>query len=123
MLNKLLPIILIVLSLLTIFSLWLYPTIAPILGTGMLFFSLAIGLHTIFQKHKESERPRFKIGKDALILVFTIVLISFLSGVVGLLTNHYVSNVLGTVIGLICTILVGFMIGYLVRKSIAKFEV
>jgi small-conductance mechanosensitive channel len=112
----------ILISVFTILSLVMYPTIAPSLATGILLFSLAIGLHAIFQKHKKSNNPRLKIGKDTLILVFTIVLISFLSGIAGLLTNHYVSISFGAVIGLICTILIGFVIGYLVRKGITKLN-
>jgi amino acid transporter len=115
-------IILVLISAFTILSLIMYPTIAPILATVMLSMSFAIGLYTIFQKHKKSDNSRFKIGKDSFILVFTIVLISFLSGIAGLFTNFYVSNLFGAIAGLKYTILIGFVIGYLVRKGIKKLS-
>jgi uncharacterized membrane protein len=99
---------------------FLYPAYTNIFGISIILLSLAFALYATFQKHKASQNPRFKIGKDIFILMFTIVFISFLSGIVGLLTNHYVSNSFGAMIGLICAILVGFVIGYLVRKGITK---
>lgn len=118
--NKLFPIIFIVLLLFTISFLWFYPTVTPILGTVMLLFSLAIGIYTIFQKYKESENPRFKIGKDTLILVFTILLISFLGGVAGLFTNFYISNLFGAMAGFVCAMLAGIVVGYFVRWGTGK---
>lgn len=118
--NKLLPILLIVSSLFTIFSLWFYPTTAPILGAFILLISLALSIYTIFQTHKHTPNARTKIAKDILIFLVTFLLILFIGGVVGMLVNFYVSNFYGVVIGFMCAMLVCFAVGYLVRKGVSK---
>jgi MFS family permease len=102
-------------------SLVVYPAVAPILGITILLLSLAIGIYTIFKKHKESKNPRLKIVKDTFILICTIVLISFLGGVAGLFTNFYVGNMFGAMAGFISAMLAGIVVGYLVRNGITKF--
>ncbi len=121
--KKYAQIIFALISVFIILSLIIYPIITPILGTIILLFSLAIGIYTIFQKHKESDNPRLKIGKDTFVLVFTIMLISFLGGIAGLFANFYISNLFGAMAGFVCALLSGIVVGYLVRKGIGKVEI
>jgi hypothetical protein len=94
----------------------------PLLGIFALLISLSFALYTIFQKNKHTENARIKIAKDILIFLNTFLLILFISGVLGLLVNFYVSNLYGAVIGLLCAILVSFAVGYWVRKVITKLQ-
>jgi len=103
-------------------SLWKLPMAMPLLGIFALLISLSFALYTIFQKNKHTENARIKIAKDILIFLNTFLLILFISGVLGLLVNFYVSNLYGAVIGLLCAILVSFAVGYWVRKVITKLQ-
>jgi peptidoglycan/LPS O-acetylase OafA/YrhL len=120
--QSILYIILVVLFCFGIIASFLYPAYTNIFGISIILLSLAFALYAIFQKHKASQNPRFKIGKDTLILILTILLISFLGGISGLLTNFYISNLFGTVAGFICAILLSFVIGYWARKGIEKVK-
>lgn len=121
MLKKFLPLIPVLFLLLTLLSLWLFPTAAPPLGIVSLLSSLAIAIYTIFEKHKESENAKMKITKDTLVLILTILLIAFLGGVAGLFANGYASPRFGVAVGFISAIAISFVIGYFIKKGIAKF--
>jgi hypothetical protein len=114
------PLFLILLSCLMLIWLYKFPAYISIFATLTLLLSLSLTVYAIFQKHKGTQNARVKIGKDTLILIFTMLLISFLGGIAGLFTNFYVSNSFGAVAGLICAILAGFVVGYFVRKSVMK---
>lgn len=122
MLKKHIKITIIILPIALIICFWLNPAVVPILGGIVLICSLAITLYSIFEKHKDTEFPRIKITKDILVFLAIFVLISFVGGVAGLLTNFYVSNLFGAIAGLICAIVIGFVIviGYLVKRGFQK---
>jgi hypothetical protein len=101
-------------------SMWLLPSATPILGIGMLLFSLAIAISSIFKKHKQTENSHSKIAKDVLILVTTLLLIIFLGGLAGMFANYYASPRFGAVVGFVSAIAVSFVVGYWVRWGIGK---
>ncbi|HCR71373.1 MAG TPA: hypothetical protein DIW23_08025 [Anaerolineae bacterium] len=113
-------ILLILLPLIALLSIFLYRDATLALGSIVLFLSLTIATYNIFQKYKESDNPRLKIVKDMFVLVFTIILISFLGGLAGLFVNFYVGNMFGAMAGFVCAMLAGIAVGYLVRKGISK---
>ncbi|MBL8050196.1 MAG: hypothetical protein JNM46_03160 [Anaerolineales bacterium] len=112
--------LLLLLAITTLVSLWKFPTGTPILGISLLLFSLTIALHGIVEKYKNTENSRIKIAKDVLIFTTSFLLISFLGGVAGLLTNHYVSVSFGTMAGFVCAMLAGIIVGYCVRWGTGK---
>jgi hypothetical protein len=101
-------------------SLWLYPSVAPVLGIAFLLSILAIAISSIFKKHKQTENPRPKIVKDVLILVTTLLLIIFLGGLTGIFANYYASLRFGAVVGFVSAIVASFVVGYLVRWGVGK---
>jgi F0F1-type ATP synthase assembly protein I len=111
-----------VLLLLSIAGMSLYfPAAAPVLGMAVLLFSLAVSIHSIFQKHKQAESPRAKITKDVLVLVFTLLLIIFLGGLAGLFAAQYAwSQRWGMVAGFILAMLASFAVGYAVHRAAGK---
>lgn len=115
--NSLIAIILFVITLL---SLWLYPTATPVLGLTSLLLSLAIAIHAIFERHKETKHARPKILKEVGVMVLTLIAILFLGGIAGVLANAQVSIRWGEVAGFISAIAVSFGVGYLVRKGMGR---
>ncbi len=103
-------------------SIWLYPQTTPTLGTMALLSSLAIAIHAIIEKHKGTESPRPKIAKEVGVMVFTIFLIIFLSGLAAMLANFYVSPSFGAVVGLVSAVAVSFAVGYFVKKGMGRFS-
>ncbi|MCC7117515.1 MAG: hypothetical protein IT310_03230 [Anaerolineales bacterium] len=116
------PVFSIALLLLTIFSFWFYPAMAPVLGMSILAFGLAYALYAIFQKHKHAENARSKITKDILIFLITFLFILILSGALGLFVNHYVGVWFGAVAGFACAMLVSFAVGVGVRKGMMNLS-
>jgi len=111
------------LILLTIISASLFlPAAAPALGITMLLFSLAMAISSIFKKHKGTENSRPKIAKDILILVATILLITFLGGLTGMFANYYASLRFGAVAGFVSAIAASFVVGYFVKKGVGKLS-
>jgi hypothetical protein len=121
-LKKLLLITPIFLLLITLLSLWLFPSATPALGAASLLSNLAISIHAIFEKHKGIENPRPKIAKDTLVLILTILLIAFLGGIAAMLANFYVSLSFGAVVGLVSAVAVSFAAGYFVKKGMGRFS-
>jgi len=111
-----------VLLLLSIAGMSLYsPSAAPMLGITALLFSLAVSIHSIFQKHKQAENSRAKIIKDVLILVFTLLLIIFLGGLAGLCAAQYAgSQGWGMTAGFVLAMLASFAVGYAVHRVAGK---
>ena len=105
-----------------IISMWLLPSTTPVFGIAMLLFSLAIAISSIFKKHKQAENPRSKIAKDVLILVITLLLITFLGGLTGMFANYYASLRFGAVVGFVSAIAASFVVGYFVRRGMGKFS-
>jgi O-antigen/teichoic acid export membrane protein len=103
-------------------SIWLYPPATPVLGIAFLLFSLAMAISSIFKKHKQAENPRAKIARDVLILVITLLLIIFLSGLAGMFANQYASPRFGAVAGFVFAILASFAVGYAVRWGVGKLS-
>jgi hypothetical protein len=101
-------------------SMWLYPSVTPVLGIAFLLFSLAIAISSIFKKHKQAENPRLKIAKDVSILVATILLITFLDGLAGMFANYYASLRFGVVWGIVSALAASFAVGYLVRWGVGQ---
>lgn len=122
LIKKYLYILPIPLLLFTLLSLWYFPYATPALGIASLLFSLAIAILFIFEKHKQAENPHSKITKDILVLIFTLLLIIFLSGLAGMFANHYVSLRFGAVAGFVSAILVSFAVGFAVRWGVGKLS-
>ena len=108
-------------------SIWLFPSGTFALGIIFLLFSLATAIQVIFKKHKQAENPpfdrlrvNFKIAKDVLILVITLLLILFLGGLAGMYANQYASSRFGIVVGFISAIVASFVVGYLVKTGVTK---
>jgi hypothetical protein len=112
--------ILLILFITLIISFWLYPSATPVLGVLLLLITLAMSVWTIFKKHKGIENPRPKIAKDILILVLTLLLITFLGGLAGMFANYYASPSYGVVWGVISALAASFAVGYLVKKGVGK---
>lgn len=110
----------ILLMIVTLITLWFYPSATPALGTVSLLSSLAMAIHAIFEKHKKTEKPRPKIAKDILVLILTILLIAFLGGIAVMLANTYVSLSFGAVVGLVSALGVSFTIGYAIKKGMGR---
>ena len=122
MLKKYFPILPILFLLATLLSLWFYPTATPALGTASLLSSLAIAIHTIFEKHKGTESARSKILKEVGVIVFTLIIVIFLGGIAAMLANTYVSLSFGAVVGLVSALVVSFAVGYFVKKGMGRFS-
>jgi len=120
MVNKYLFAVPVILLFAALSSLWLCPTITPILGMVSLLFSLALSTNTIIQKHVETEPARAKILKDVGVMVLTLVIILFLGGIASMLANAQVSVRWGEVAGLISAIAASFGVGYLVRVGVGR---
>jgi len=120
--QKYLPTISISLLVVTLLLLAFSPTISPKLGIVSLLVSLSLSIHAIFQTHKGTENSRPKIAKDILILVATILLITFLGGLTGMLTNYYTSLRFGVVVGFVSAIAASFVVGYFVKKGVGKLS-
>jgi drug/metabolite transporter (DMT)-like permease len=88
----------------------------------ILLFSLAIAVRYIFERHKYSENPRPKIAKDILILILTLLIITFLSGLAGMFANHYASPRFGAVAGFVSAIAASLAVGYLVKMGARKLN-
>jgi len=85
------------------------------------FFSLAVSIHSIFQKHKQAENSRAKIIKDVLILVFTLLLVILLGGLAGLFAvQHAGSQGWGMTAGFVLAMLASFTVGYAVNRTARK---
>ncbi len=112
--QKYLPILLLIA---TLVSLVVYPEIAPTQAIITLLLTLALSIHTIYTKHKGTERARPKILKEAGVMVLTLVTIIFLGGLASMLANYYVSLSFGALVGLVTSIGASFGVGYLVRKG------
>ena len=111
----------------TLLFLWSFSNFSPILGMATLIFSLALGLYTIFEKHKQTKNSRINIAKDVLIFITIFLLISFLGGLAGLFANHYASPRFGAVAGFVSAIAASFTLalslskgGYLVNRGVGK---
>jgi hypothetical protein len=102
-------------------SLVLHSLATPALGIAFLLFSLALSIHAIFEKYKQTENPRPKVAKDVLILVVTLLLIIFLGGLAGLFANYYASQRFGTIVGFVTAMAASFVVGYFVKKGVRKF--
>ncbi|MBV6402124.1 MAG: hypothetical protein CNIPEHKO_02430 [Anaerolineales bacterium] len=101
-------------------SIRLFPTLTFILGGLFLFFSLALGIISIFMKHKQSENPRIKIVKEILVLIFTLALAMLLGGMAGMYANHYAAQRFGIIPGILSALVASFVIGYIVRWGIGR---
>lgn len=98
-----------------------FPSSTPALGITVLLFSLAVSTHSIFQKHKQAEKPRLKIAKDILVLVFTLLPIIFLGGLAGLFVAQYASSRgWGMTAGFVLAMLASFAVGYAVHRAAGK---
>lgn len=115
--KKLLPIIPMILLLATLLSMKWRPSAAPLLGMTLVFFTLAISISSIFEKHKGTENPRPKIAKEVLALVATLLLIIFLGGLAGLFANYYASPRFGAAAGFVSALAASFTVGYFVKKG------
>jgi hypothetical protein len=121
MLKKYFPLLPILFLLATFLSLWFYPTATPALGKVCLLSSLAIAIHTIFEKHKGTKNARTKILKEVGVMVLTLVTIIFLGGLAAMWTNFYARESFGAAAGLISALGVSLVIGYVVKKGMGKF--
>jgi sterol desaturase/sphingolipid hydroxylase (fatty acid hydroxylase superfamily) len=98
-----------------------FPSSIPALGITVLLFSLAISIYSIFQKHKRAEKPRLKIAKDILVLVFTLLLVIYLGGMMGLFAAQYAgSQGWGATAGFVLAMLASFAVGYAVHRAAGK---
>lgn len=111
-------IIAILLFIVLIGSIWVFPTAAPALVITFLLFSLAIAISSIFKRYKQTENPRFKIAKDIMILLITLLLILFLGGLAGMYANYFANPRFGALIGFISAMGASFTVGYLVKKIV-----
>lgn len=102
-------------------SIWLFLSVTPVLSILFLLISLTMAVSLIFKKHKASENPHSKIAKDVLILVITILLIIFFSGLAGLIANSYASSRFGAVVGFVAAIIASFLVGYMIKTGMGKF--
>jgi len=118
--KKYLQIISVLLLVVTLLSLVFYPVISLILGIVSLLLSLALSTYAIYAKHKGSEHARPKILKEVGIMILTLVIILFLSGIAAMLANYQVGIRWGEVAGLISAFAASFGVGYLVRKGTGK---
>jgi|GEM_PF-663539 len=118
--QKYLPIIPILLLVATLLSLVLYPAITPTLGIICLLFTLALSTYTIIQKHSGAEHARAKILKEVSVMVLTLIIVLFLSGIAAMLANAQVGVRWGEVAGLISAIAASFAVGYLVRVGVGR---
>ncbi len=103
-----------------LFSIWPLPTLTPVLGVLFLFFSLAISISAILKKHKDAENANWKITKDILILIFTLLLVIVLGGIAGTCANLYASQHFGMMAGILFAVVASFTVGYLVRQGMGK---
>jgi hypothetical protein len=101
-------------------SYWKLPALTPWLSMIFLVVILGVGISTIFSRHKGQENARAKISKDVLILVLTILLISFLGGLAGLFANQYATMQFGQTAGFISALAAGLLMGYLVNRGMRK---
>jgi len=114
-------IISILLPIATLLLLVSYPAVSSILISISLLFSLAVSIHSIFQKHKGTENSREKIAKDVLVLVFTLLLVILLGGLAGLFAvQHAGSQGWGMTAGFVLAMLASFAVGYTVNKIAGK---
>lgn len=120
--QKYLPIISILLLGVTSVLFVLYPVIASTLGIISLLITLTLSTHTIIHKHAGIEHARFKILKEAGVMVLTLIIAIFLGGIAAMLVNAQVGMRWGGVAGLVSAIGVSFMAGYLVRKGMMKLS-
>jgi len=98
-----------------------FSSTVPALGIAVLLFSLAVSIHSIFQKHKGTENSREKIAKDVLVLVFTLLLVILLGGLAGLFAvQHAGSQGWGMTAGFVLAMLASFAVGYTVNKIAGK---
>ena len=104
----------------SLFSIWLYPTVGAILGIAFLLFSLALSTHAIYTKHKGTEHARAKILKEVGVMVLTLVIVLFLGGIASMLANVQVGMRWGEVAGLVSAIAASFAVGYLVRVGMGR---
>lgn len=103
-----------------LFSIWPLPTLTPVLGVLFLFFSLTISISAILKKHKDAENANWKITKDILILIFTLLLVIALSGIAGMYANHYAAQHFGVIVGILFALVASFTVGHLVRQGMGK---
>jgi L-cystine uptake protein TcyP (sodium:dicarboxylate symporter family) len=122
MLKKYSVVIALFLLIAIIISSWQSPALAGILSVVLFLFILGIAILSIFEKHKQAENPRPRIAKDILILVFTLLLIIFLGGLMGLFANYYASLRFGTIAGFVSAIAASFVVGYFVWWGVGKLD-
>ena len=89
------------LFLITLVPVWDMQALAYIFVAISLFLSLALSNYSIYDKHKGAEHARAKTFKEVGVMVLTLVLISFLGGIVALLANAQVRVRWGEVAGLV----------------------
>lgn len=106
----------------SLFSIWLYPTISAVLGIVSLLFSLALSIYAIYAKHSGTENPRPKILKEVGVMVLTLIVIISLGRIASMLANAQVGMKWGEVAGLVSAIAASFGVGYLVRKGMMKLS-
>lgn len=118
--NKAISSISLFLIVLTLISVWFYPTASAILGIISLFFTLAFSTYTIIHKHTGTENARAKILKEVGVMVITLVSVLFLGGIASMLANAQVSLRWGAVAGFVSAIGVSLAVGYLVRVGMGR---
>ena len=101
-------------------SLWQFPVVATVLGIVFLLISLVISTSSIAKKHKQAENSYWKITKDILILLFTLLLATLLGGIAGMYANHYATQRFGVISGILSALVASFSAGYAVRWGIGK---
>lgn len=104
----------------TLISLVVYPEITPILGIITLLLSLSLSIYTIYTKHTGTEHARFKILKEVVVMVLTLVIVIFFGGIAAMLANYQVGMRWGEVAGLVSAIATSFIVGYLVRTGMGR---
>jgi hypothetical protein len=96
------------------------PLMTPVFMAVAIFFSLAISIFFILEKHKGSENLRQKIAADILVLIVVLVLAILLGGACGLWAGKQVEGRFGVLMGVLCALAVSFAVGYWLQKGMRK---
>ena len=89
MIKKYMSLVSILFILTVVFSLWFYPSTAPVIGIGFFLVGIAVAISPIIKKHKRSETPSVKIIGEILVLIVTLILTIFLGRMAGMYANQF----------------------------------